>query len=305
MLVGALLTWYSANNLQGQLQQEINEKARNVLDDLDNQIQHMSAIADAIAVEDRYKPAIFRHNNYQEMEMLESFTQYRYVSSISDSYFLLYRDKDRVYRSDGRTSRFVTLYRQISPGADASEMWDALCRTESFNVYTPSEHSNSILFAFPVKMNYSPLRSSTATLVFVVKKTLVAERIEAVMGALAANAELRYRDTPILAGKGSAAADFLFASARGFSLTLYPDANNSLRSAVVLSKTLLIILACCIAGMVSLAAWAAYRSYLPIQVLADKYHIAGEDELKTSTAFSIPLFSKEKWRMRSRKSMPR
>ena len=126
-------------------------------------------------------------------------------------------------------------------------------------------------------MNYSPLRSSTATLVFVVKKTLVAERIEAVMGALAANAELRYRDTPILAGKGSAAADFLFASARGFSLTLYPDANNSLRSAVVLSKTLLIILACCIAGMVSLAAWAAYRSYLPIQVLADKYHIAGED----------------------------
>ncbi len=280
VLVGALLTWYSANNLQGQLQQEINEKARNVLDDLDNQIQHMSAIADTIAVEDRYKPAIFRHNNYQEMEMLESFTQYRYVSSISDSYFLLYRDKDRVYRSDGRTSRFVTLYRQISPGADASEMWDALCRTESFNVYTPSEHSNSILFAFPVKMNYSPLRSSTATLVFVVKKTLVAERIEAVMGALAANAELRYRDTPILAGNGFAAADFLFASARGFSLTLYPDANNSLRSAVVLSKTLLIILACCIAGMVSLAAWAAYRSYLPIQVLADKYHIAGEDELK-------------------------
>ena len=101
VLVGALLTWYSANNLQGQLQQEINEKARNVLDDLDNQIQHMSAIADTIAVEDRYKPAIFRHNNYQEMEMLESFTQYRYVSSISDSYFLLYRDKDRVYRSDG------------------------------------------------------------------------------------------------------------------------------------------------------------------------------------------------------------
>ena len=35
VLVGALLTWYSANNLLGQLQQEINEKARNVLEDLD------------------------------------------------------------------------------------------------------------------------------------------------------------------------------------------------------------------------------------------------------------------------------
>lgn len=280
VLVGALLTWYSANNLQGQLQQEINEKARNVLDDLDNQIQHMSAIADTIAVEDRYKPSIFRHNNYQEMEMLESFTQYRYVSSISDSYFLLYRDKDRVYRSDGRTSRFVTLYRQISPGADSSEMWETLCQTECFNVYSPSENADSVLFAFPVKMNYSPLRSSTATLVFVVKKTLVSKRIEAVMGALAENAGLWYCDTPILAQNASAAVDHLFASSRGFSLALYPNANNSLRSAVVLSKTLLIILACCIAGMVSLAAWAAYRSYLPIQVLADKYHIAGEDELK-------------------------
>lgn len=93
---------------------------RRAANDIENQHDAMLDVAHQMLVTKAYKPGILAKDAYRDIELLQDFVRFGNFSPLMSRYFLMYRDSDKVYTSEGSVS-YYRYYSGLTLGLDAQK----------------------------------------------------------------------------------------------------------------------------------------------------------------------------------------
>ena len=98
------------------------EKVEMSMEELETQLQLIKEIALSIVSNYEFRPSYFKESLSRELSMLETFTKYKYYSTLSNEYFLDYGEK-RLCLSSGRTLKLELFIQDKSKNEEEGQQF--------------------------------------------------------------------------------------------------------------------------------------------------------------------------------------
>ena len=266
---------YIANNMRKEEIRIAESKLYTIVEDLEIQMEAMRRMTIDIASQQEFCLDFFSTDKYKEIELLDRLDNYRQVSEICDDYFIKYEAKQTVYTSSGTTSFDFAYLIWLMKQEDCSELIELLnhLSVEADENVVLYKQEDKMLFIYPLKRYAFSQIGKEGVLCFVVNKQNLEQRVERLVGDLGGKVALYYKENCLLEQEGTNQDTFYEAVSKNGSFTIrywidekeYFSWQNvlSVKECIVFAGIALVIL------LIGLA--AAYRNYLPLQKIVNKY----------------------------------
>lgn len=192
-VIGLILYFSSTHELMRANERQMTESLESFTNYLDTQKKVLEDVVNDIAIKIYFKKFYFERNAYYEVELLKEFSKYKNNSMIVDDYFLLYREKDWVFRSTEHKYDFKVLMDVYGFTDKAEGLYSVFNSLQEFTVI-PCRDSGKVLLAFPVSTSGKNNKSGLATVAFLVSAERLHERLEALVGEVKGNVYLFQND---------------------------------------------------------------------------------------------------------------
>lgn len=153
--------------------------------DLQLQYEIMSGVRDRIVISDVYQPSRLRADKYEEIRLLESFSNFVSYSPVSSSLFLMYENEEMIFTSNQTKALFKFHFSKKygMPSEQINALMRDLFSMRNMEMIHLSScgGSDDYLFVFPVAFAGGFLREH-AVLVFEVTQRQLLTRLESVAG---------------------------------------------------------------------------------------------------------------------------
>lgn len=258
---------------------------RRAVKDLDNQFKILQSIATTIEVTEDYQPLNLERNVYNEIALLEDFSSFRNWSPLCSQYYMLYRGSNKVYRHDEKISYWK--YMATAYGLEGEEeIYQQMNHAEEGFLH---DTGKSVWIFLPLRFQKSSTGQNAATVVFVIEKERMLERIAQIAGENLEDFRVIWKDSEIYCSMGEEQKQLLLTSeleeqqSVGNNLFYLTSGSGSLRIDTFLYDSLLedlkgvmtskiyISIALCVLLCIGLAVLMARISVAPVRKLVMKY----------------------------------
>ncbi|GHU66436.1 hypothetical protein FACS1894184_04400 [Clostridia bacterium] len=271
-IIGSSVFWYSVREFRNSVIESYHARMTAAMRDFEEQFDAMYKTALTIAITYQFQPSTFTNNKYYEIELLDQLKQYTLSSLLSNSYFLVYNGNKSIFQSSGYVNlsdKYFTDVLQMPSGQPYRAMIDAALIP---TIIAPNTGDN-ILFVFPIKMISGYKASTKAALCYVVTRKAVENRLDVIGGWSGEVKKLSY-DASVLFDKHLEGNDTLSSVSDDgrVSIELSISTENIYTGLRTFSLTILIICILLFIVCLTLASFTAYRNYMPIRDLANRFH---------------------------------
>ena len=273
-LIGLFLCYLSVHDLREANENSMTHKMDLVLKDMENQYAIFEEISSNLYIKPVYRLSYIKRNKYYERDLLEDFARYVNRSSISDTYFMFYRDDPQLFLCTGYSSNYASYFSGRLGVSDSEALYQTINEADTAEIQILPD-LDQVLFIFPVHTNF-PSQSQDMTICFVATVQSLLSRIRDVSGGIDGSVSLYYSGT-LLASESPQGDRALkdtplemTAQKTPFRIQVFPWKEGGFISSLL--QTVNII---CILGFLFLllgfSCYLAYKNYIPIKRLALKY----------------------------------
>lgn len=255
------------------------EKAEQVMEELERQLQQLKEIGLRIIANYEFRPTYFDGDPVREMSMLETFKQYRYYTVLSEEYFLDYGGK-WLYRSLGSTLDFeVFLKMKTKDEEERQRFRDELAGVREGLTEICGEPKvlsifDEIYVLIPLRVTLND-QQNIAVLGFEVKKSALEERFRIASGGIEGGMTLYGEEGILYSNEAEPCSPgeknvIAAVSQNGlYTFCCHPQKEYGMQSSLFFLQVLLVIFDVALVFVVSNI--FAERTYAPIQVLTENY----------------------------------
>jgi len=268
-LIGMLLFFFSVRELNIAQYKSTEHKAQLLMDELNSQYNAMQSIVDDVTVDIIFKPTYYRRNKYYEISIVEKLNQYNFWGTFIGEPFLIYRDSDSIFHQSGvQTPR--TFFRSTLRTEETGQL--SFIQGVQSQTVLPLDDSDAFLLLFPV--HSLPLRQPYGDIIvcFFVDRSEMLNRLNAASGSIEADFRVFFGSDCIVetaASHENQTPDWLLRG-QAFSIEVY-SRNSEYGFVTLLSQLNLWAILFCVIFSLALAVYLAWRSYRPIQDIAQRY----------------------------------
>lgn len=279
--VALSIVFFYINYMNNKATQEryAQEKAEQIMEELETQLQLMKEIAMRIASNYEFQPYYFYGDQVREMSMLESFRQYRYYTVLSEEYFLDYGGK-WIYRSLGTSLDFDVFLKKKSKSEEERQRFrDEIAEVREGLTELCGEPRvlavfDEIYVLIPLKVNGSELHN-IAVLGFEVKKSTLEERFRIAGGGIEGGMTLYGEEGILYSNEVEPCSPeqknvITAVSQNGlYTFCCHPQREYSMQGSLFFLQVLLVLFDVVLVFVISNI--FAEKAYAPIQVLTENY----------------------------------
>ena len=279
--VALSIVFFYINYMNNKATQEryAQEKAEQIMEELETQLQLMKEIAMRIASNYEFQPYYFYGDQVREMSMLESFRQYRYYTVLSEEYFLDYGGK-WIYRSLGTSLDFEVFLKKKSKSEEERQRFrDEIAEVREGLTELCGEPRvlavfDEIYVLIPLKVNGSELHN-IAVLGFEVKKSTLEERFRIAGGGIEGGMTLYGEEGILYSNEVEPCSPeqknvITAVSQNGlYTFCCHPQREYSMQGSLFFLQVLLVLFDVVLVFVISNI--FAEKAYAPIQVLTENY----------------------------------
>jgi len=276
-LLGFVGMQYMVRNFEKEEIRITQNKLKVIVEDFETQAETMLGIALNVASMQEFDSKYFTADKYREIQMGEMLADYAQFSDVYDQFFLKYAGRSTIYISNGSTALDKVFLKAL-----AKEEYDSLAdRLEQLSmdggdgvVLYPLK--DQVLFIYP-QQKYSYSNSGRkSVLCFVVSRTKLELRMKKLVGKLDGNWEMYYFGKSLFEQLSPREEGFNEAvSGQGrYVIHYWPDEESSLTWSDVMGERERLIFLIVVLVVVTAGFGAAYRNYLPLHRLINKYSTA-------------------------------
>ena len=276
-LIGIYLFNFFVSAYGATLLENEKQKAQAAVQDLEAQVEVMNRVTYSVSNEMGYSFDELQESNYTEFRMLNEFVRYANGGTLTNQYFLLYKDQQRVYAYNAESRGYTYTYSLFAEkvlGVDAQEAQSLYSQLNALqkNSILPLGTGYKLVFCFPMRIHKN---TSNAVLCFVLTQDQLRQRANLVSGGLDAG-EISYKGQPLFSFSQQEAEErgeqFSVQSANGdFVLSARADTSRYMSKLLSYRRITLfslgVVLAILIVGIV-----AAHQHSKPIRRLKQQLH---------------------------------
>lgn len=273
-----LLAWQISENMRAENLRVTRDKLYMAAEDMQTQVETMCSMAYQIASIPDFRSINFEKNKYNEAEMVERLTQFRSFSVLSNYFFLKYQGNNSIYTSEGTTlpiEVYVNNNVEEAFREDILEQIDELSNSSRQKYALMKSNSSTVLLICPLKRYAVAGVGLDGCLCLEINGSDVESRVEQIAGLLNGMMQIYYDDV-LLSGGGEESLDLTWdlegvSSSGNASIMFRQSEDNYFRWSRILSGGVIAILIGVSLLLLGISVFFAWRHYIPIRKLLEKY----------------------------------
>lgn len=284
-LLGVLAGRIIRDNLRKEEVRFIENKLDIIVEDLENQYLAAWDMLVDIATMQEFDLSSADTNKYKELQMLERlsvYKQFRDGNGFYEDYFLKYAAKKTIYHSDEKTSFAEVYFTELFGEQECSGIVTFLDQiivdpTDNISLY---QGGGKTLFIYPLKKHYSYNRQEGALVFLVTDKGLEGWMTKR-LGSLGGNVAVYYNGICLLDQSETAVApDFEVSTSKGNFIVQYWKEDRGIYDWTQWgSLKMVAIIVASVLMLVVIGCFAAYRNYLPMRRILNKFNGGVNEEV--------------------------
>lgn len=269
IIVGLLLFNISVTVLNEAVHNEQEHKLKLIAKYLNGQTRLMQRMVFKLQNTYEYKPAVLRLGEHQYITLVKDFSHYNNYITISESYFLLYRDKQLVCLPTS-TMKVEYFMEGILAIDNYAKFYENLLNLRSITLIVPEENPDILIFALPAFVTHEVGFPNDAVLCFYMSRKFLLERLTDVAGEIDGGLTFMFKDTMVNISESIVGKE-LTADDGNISVFLKYNGTKSYNM-LKRYRYFTLILSMAIVFLILMAAVvAAYKNCSPIRRLVSRY----------------------------------
>ncbi len=270
--LGMLLLIFSTNQMLSAELDIYRGRLTAAANDLEQQFKAMEDILVDMKTKVVYQPFYLMRNAVYDLELIDAFSRYTSYTPLAEEYYLWYRETDAVY---GRSSRysFDVFSKYVMKGAPEESLRGLLTADIPVSFAKMPERQDALLIAMPLHIGSRNDPQGACTMLFSVHLDTLWQRIKNMADVTPETGiAVAYRGQEIAGGLDGGAETLIGISQEGMISLAIPRPSTEMFKRLSSFRSYAIL---CIAVMAVLftvvASFAAYRNYIPIKRLHQKF----------------------------------
>lgn len=276
-VISVLFSYQFIQKIKNETQKVTQNKVYTALVDMSNQLDAIEGMAFSMVAAEEFRPEYFNKNKYYEIEALNRLKRYNNTSPIVSYYFLLYGDNGMMFTSGGTKMPFSAYFSErFATKQNSDEIFNEIAGAGGLTLINTGAAGKTQ----PVYLIVCPLQryalnepGNAAILCCEITPDQINRRITQMVGEI--DGELAVYLDGTLMNKTEVPEDsdgYEVSSADGrIRIQYYGNTGSLSGRQQILSGQSMAILVIILAGILVVAVFAAYRSYMPIRSLLKKY----------------------------------
>ena len=177
-LIGSVLWRISSAEFRRVAVQTVNEQLDSIVEDIDEQWMMMRNISFSISTDITFRKNYFEQNPYYEIELLKNLSSYKKEVYISESYFFMYKNDNRVYSSGESKYDFDVFLKTLNIQDDPQQLHDVIDDVGTYAAIGCTVHNKpACILTFPIHVAGVQGKETAAVLCFLVTESSLKNRI--------------------------------------------------------------------------------------------------------------------------------
>ena len=271
-----LLAWQVSDNMRNENLRVTEEKMFVAAEDIQRQVDAMHSVVYQIASMPDFRSVHFKQNKYEEAEMVKKLKQFRYASVLSDYFFVKYQKDDSIYTSDGTTLPFVVYSEKNIEepfGRDVKQKMEQLSTKRNENCILVRTGDSRVLLIFSLKQYAVSSVGLDGCVSFEIREDEVENRLHQMTGKLDGTLQVYYDNGRIYGSEEGEACLEVTSSSGNVKILFRQNQDSYFFWSDLFSGVSIVVLMGIIILLLVFSVFMAWRNYLPIRKLADKYRV--------------------------------